>query len=121
MRFHDQVDLALDAIGSHAGVTTTCDLLWMGVPVVSLKGSVMAQRQGASILSAIGCADWVAETPHEYVATALRMAQQHLHHNAARADFRARLAGAAPFRPDALARELEAAYRSMLAERIGRP
>lgn len=118
MRFHNQVDVALDAIGSHAGVTTTCDLLWMGVPVVSMKGPVMAQRQGASILSAIGCADWVADSPQAYTSTAVRLAQQHAAHNAARAAFRARIAGTSVFRPDELARQLELAYRGMLA---GRP
>ncbi len=67
------VDLCLDPFPFN-GVTTTCDALWMGVPVVSLAGRSSVSRQGVSILSGLGSPEWIAESPDEYVAIAVRLA-----------------------------------------------
>jgi hypothetical protein len=53
LRLHQRVDIALDSFPFNGG-TTTCDALWMGVPVVSLRGSTAVGRAGASILSNVG-------------------------------------------------------------------
>jgi len=67
------IDIALDPL-PFCGITTTCDALWQGVPTVSLAGDTPVSRAGLSILSATGLADWVAETPAEYVRIAARAA-----------------------------------------------
>jgi protein O-GlcNAc transferase len=68
-----QVDVALDTF-PYNGTTTTCEALWMGVPVVSLAGTTHASRVGLSLLTATGHADWVAENPDAYIAKALALA-----------------------------------------------
>jgi len=66
--YHD-VDVALDTFPYH-GTTTTCEALWMGVPVVTLAGDRHASRVGVSLLKAVGRAEWVAETWDDYLRVA---------------------------------------------------
>lgn len=63
------VDIALDTFPYNGGATT-CDALWMGVPVITLAGETMIARQGASLLSAAGHPEWITRNPDEYVAIA---------------------------------------------------
>jgi protein O-GlcNAc transferase len=70
---YHRVDVALDSFPYH-GTTTTCEALWMGVPVVSLLGDRHAARVGASLLSAIGRSEWVAGSPDEYLRIAAGLA-----------------------------------------------
>jgi len=68
-----EVDIALDTFPYH-GTTTTCEALWMGVPVVSLAGDRHASRVAVSLLSAIGRPQWVAATSEDYVRIARDLA-----------------------------------------------
>jgi predicted O-linked N-acetylglucosamine transferase (SPINDLY family) len=67
---YSQVDVALDPFPYNGG-TTTCEALWMGVPVVSLAGDRFVSRVGETILEHAGCGDWVTRTPDKYVEKAL--------------------------------------------------
>jgi predicted O-linked N-acetylglucosamine transferase (SPINDLY family) len=69
------VDIALDCYPYH-GTTTTCEALWMGVPVVTLAGDRHAARVGASLLSAVGHPEWIASTPGDYVRIAAGLASR---------------------------------------------
>jgi predicted O-linked N-acetylglucosamine transferase (SPINDLY family) len=71
---YDEVDVALDTF-PYNGTTTTCEALWMGVPVVALAGRLHAGRVGVSLLEQTGCGDWIAETPDDYVAIACGLAK----------------------------------------------
>ncbi len=62
---YSRIDIALDAVPYNGG-TTTCDALWMGVPVVSLCGRHFQERMGASILRTLGRPEWVAEDEQDY-------------------------------------------------------
>lgn len=73
MALYSQVDISLDTY-PYNGTTTICEALWMGVPVVTLRGDRHAARVGASILERIGGAPWVAKTPEDYVEKALQLA-----------------------------------------------
>jgi protein O-GlcNAc transferase len=64
-----EVDIALDTFPYH-GTTTTCEALWMGVPVVSLAGDRHASRVGVSLLSAVGRPQWIASSPEDYIRIA---------------------------------------------------
>lgn len=60
------IDIALDPI-PYSGCLTTCEAMWMGVPVITLPGESFASRHSASFLSAVGLHDWIAEDQSHYV------------------------------------------------------
>jgi predicted O-linked N-acetylglucosamine transferase (SPINDLY family) len=66
--------VALDSF-PYGGTTTTCEALWMGLPVVTLAGPVHASRVGASLLNAAGLGHLVAHTEEEFVRIATEAAQ----------------------------------------------
>ena len=70
---YNRVDLALDPF-PHGGGITTLEGLMMGVPVITLRWPTIAGRASASIMTALGLTDWIAETPAAYVELALRKA-----------------------------------------------
>jgi protein O-GlcNAc transferase len=70
---HGEVDFILDSF-PYTGGTTTCEALWMGVPTLTLAGNSLLSRQGASLLTAAGLADWVADSEDEYIAKAVSFA-----------------------------------------------
>lgn len=89
-----RVDIALDTF-PYNGTTTTCEALWMGIPVLSLVGQHHAGRVGASLLSAAGLPEWLADTPDSFVATAQARAADLAGLRALREGLRSRLAGSA--------------------------
>lgn len=74
LAIYNDVDIALDT-SPYNGTTTTCEALWMGVPVITLLGDRHASRVGASLLKTVGFAAGIAESPEEYVTTAKLMAE----------------------------------------------
>lgn len=70
---YQDVDIALDTY-PYNGATTTCEALWMGVPVITWRGETHAARMGASILTALGMTMFIAHSRDQYVATAVRIA-----------------------------------------------
>ncbi len=73
---YSKVDITLDPY-PYNGTTTTCEALWMGLPVITLKGDRHASRVGASLLTAVGHAEWIAQTAEEYESKAIALAQDH--------------------------------------------
>lgn len=67
------VDIALDPF-PFTGGQTSCEALWMGVPVITLPGSRPVSRQTLCFLANIGHPEWVAENPGAYVQTAASLA-----------------------------------------------
>ena len=73
LRQYSKIDIALDTF-PYTGGTTTCDALWMGVPVVSLAGELAVSRMGVSILSTIGMPELIAHSADEYIRIASNLA-----------------------------------------------
>jgi predicted O-linked N-acetylglucosamine transferase (SPINDLY family) len=70
---YGKIDLALDPF-PFAGGITTCDALWMGVPVVTCPGETFASRHGLSHMSNVGLAETIARDLDEYVDIAVCLA-----------------------------------------------
>jgi len=71
---HHQVDIMLDFF-PFTGFTTTCESLWMGVPMVTLQGLTHRERVSASFLTAAGYPELIANTKDEYIQIATTLAQ----------------------------------------------
>jgi predicted O-linked N-acetylglucosamine transferase (SPINDLY family) len=67
------VDIGLDTFPFN-GAATTCEAMWMGVPVITLAGTAYHSRVGISLLSNVGLKDLIANTLEEYVSIAVRIA-----------------------------------------------
>jgi predicted O-linked N-acetylglucosamine transferase (SPINDLY family) len=112
MAQYGEIDVALDPF-PYNGTTTTCDALWMGVPVVTLRGDRHAARVGASLLARVGLAALVADDLDGYVATAVALAQDAPRRTALRTSLRARVQTSPLGDPTGFTRALEDAYRAM--------
>ncbi|MBL8807328.1 MAG: tetratricopeptide repeat protein [Rhodospirillales bacterium] len=108
------VDIALDPF-PYNGVTTTCEALSMGVPVIALSGSTRAGRVAASLLTHAGCAELVARTPAEYVDLAVRLAGDRARIAGYRSTLRTRVETSRLGDAAAFARELAGAFRAAWA------
>jgi predicted O-linked N-acetylglucosamine transferase (SPINDLY family) len=112
LALYGQMDIALDTFPYH-GTTTTCDALWMGVPVITLAGQTHVSRVGLSLLSNIGLPELVAFTPDQYVQIAVELAKDPNRMDALRRGMRARMLASPLMDAAAFARDMEAAYRQM--------
>ena len=74
LNIYNRIDIALDTF-PYNGTTTTCEALWMGVPVVTLAGNTHASRVGASLLSNVGLKELIANTSEEYADIAVSLAR----------------------------------------------
>lgn len=83
------IDIALDTY-PYNGVTTTCESLYVGVPVISLHGRNCVSRSGLSILKTLGLGELVASTPDQYVEIAVALARDIERIEALRAGLRSR-------------------------------
>ncbi|KAE8671657.1 putative UDP-N-acetylglucosamine--peptide N-acetylglucosaminyltransferase SPINDLY [Hibiscus syriacus] len=73
MQAYSLMDISLDTF-PYAGTTTTCESLYMGVPCVTMAGSVHAHNVGVSLLSKVGLQHLIAQNEDEYVQLALQLA-----------------------------------------------
>ncbi|MEA2754455.1 MAG: hypothetical protein QOJ54_744, partial [Aliidongia sp.] len=110
-RYHE-LDLALDPF-PYNGTTTTCEALWMGVPVLTLTGSTHAGRVGTSLLTRLGLDSLVTTDEAGYVAAAVRLAADLSSLASLRAGLRMRLTRSSLCDAGGFAREIETAYRRM--------
>jgi predicted O-linked N-acetylglucosamine transferase (SPINDLY family) len=112
LRRFDAVDISLDTT-PYSGHTTTCDTLWMGVPVITLPGSRSVSRGAASILTTVGLVEWIAPSAEEYVRRAVEYAGKPEALAGLRAALRGRLRASPLMDEEGFVRNLESAYRQM--------
>jgi predicted O-linked N-acetylglucosamine transferase (SPINDLY family) len=104
MPFYNEIDITLDPFPLTGGTTTT-EALWMGVPVVSLRGEAFFERLSYSILSNAGLGDLVGGDLGEYQAIALKLAGDRERRRDLRATLRDRIRNSPLGRTDEFARD----------------
>jgi len=107
----DEVDLMLDALPTSAG-TTACEALWMGVPLITLRGDRYSGRMAASILTRVGLEQFIATTPEQYVDLTVRWASSLTDLAEIRIGMRQRLRQSPLCDTAGFVGELESAYRN---------
>lgn len=114
LSMYDDIDVALDTF-PYNGTTTTCEALWMGVPVVTRAGDVHMSRVGATLLHAAGLDDLVAQNAVEYVEAAVALAGDEERRRELRSILRRRLENSTLLDHAGFTRKLEQVYRDALA------
>jgi protein O-GlcNAc transferase len=105
------IDLALDTT-PYSGATTTCECLWMGVPVLTLAGRTHVGRVTAGILQRVGLPELVTYSSEQYVSRACELAGDVTHLADMRHTLRARFIDSGLTDGERLAACLEHAYGS---------
>ncbi len=111
MALYNEIDICLDTFPLTGGVTT-CESLWMGVPVVTLVGEALFERISYGLLAEAGLADLAGQTPAEYEAVAIALAANRPRREAERLTLRRRLQTGSMGQPAAFA---ETFYSAMEA------
>jgi predicted O-linked N-acetylglucosamine transferase (SPINDLY family) len=118
LQMYSEVDIALDPF-PYNGTTTTCEALWMGVPVVSLSGDTHAARVGDSISSGVGLGELVAGSLDRYAEIAVALAGDAVRRASLRSGMRQRLRNSPLLDAKLITRDIEAAYRTMWCDYVG--
>lgn len=113
LRTYAEVDIGLDTFPYNNDSVTTCEALWMGVPVVTLSGDRSCGRRTASILAQVGLERLMAHKAEEYAAAAVDLAQDPDRLSTLRTGMRDRLRVSPLMDERGFARAFEAALRHM--------
>lgn len=106
---YGDIDIALDT-WPFSGALTTCEALWMGVPVITLEWLRPVSRQTSALLRTLGLDELVADTPEDYVRLAVMLAGDQARRARLRAGMRHIMRSSALMDGPSMARALEAAY-----------
>jgi predicted O-linked N-acetylglucosamine transferase (SPINDLY family) len=117
LRQYGDADIALDPF-PFCGGQTSCEALWMGVPVVTLAGSRPFSRQTHAILRAIGRAEWSAGSADDYVEIAARLAGDPIGLGRIRRGLRQQMLASALCDAPGFARSLERVYRKLWIDHL---
>lgn len=112
MKTYADIDIALDPF-PYNGTTTTCEALWMGVPVITLQGARHAGRVGTSLLQHADCQELIADSESAYLTLATALANDKARLAGLRQGLRDRLRNSALMNLPQFTHSLEAAYRQM--------
>jgi protein O-GlcNAc transferase len=111
LRTHDRIDIALDPL-PYNGITTTCDALFMGTPVLTLVGQTAAGRAGKGMLSTIGLNELIADNSEEFVRKGTELAGDIPRLVEIRRTLRRRLRESPLMNAKRFTRDMENAYRA---------
>ena len=106
------MDIALDSFPVSMGLAA-CELLWMGVPLVTLPGPRAASRSGASLLTTLGYPQWIAHSKVDYVRIAKTLASDLARLNRIRLGLRVEMESSPLRQAQRFAEQMETALHSM--------
>ena len=109
---YNDLDIALDTFPQNGGLTT-CEAIWMGVPVVCLLGNTVVARQSACMLKAMGCEDTIAHSLDAYVDRAVALAEDINALSALRAGLRESMRQSPLCDAGSFVEDLESVYRGI--------
>jgi predicted O-linked N-acetylglucosamine transferase (SPINDLY family) len=112
---YHQIDIALDPTPYNGG-TTTCEALWMGVPVITLRGDRFCARMSHSLLHQVGLSHLSAASREAYIATAVTLAEDLEALQVLRGTLRDRMVSSSICDASRATLELENAYRRAWAD-----
>jgi predicted O-linked N-acetylglucosamine transferase (SPINDLY family) len=112
LAMYNNIDIALDPF-PYCGVTTTCEALWMGVPVVTLAEDAFVSRMGLTLLEAAGHPEWIAFDEDGYIQIVLALAADPALRARLRRSLRQEMRSSRLTDERGFTRNLEAAYRDM--------
>ena len=112
LALYANLDIALDTF-PYNGTTTTCEAMWMGVPVVALAGRTHAGRVGVSLLENVRLSELVARDREAYIHMAVALAEDRGRLAALRGSLRQRMLASPLMNGVAFTLRLETAYRTM--------
>lgn len=117
LQYYNAIDVALDTFPQTGG-TTTCETLWMGVPVAALLGEAFFERLSYSNLNNAGLGAHCASSPAQYVAIAVALAAATDWRREFRSKARDWLRAHPLGRPDDFVRDFEQAVQSWMDEAV---
>jgi len=119
LKLYSSCDVALDTFPYH-GTTTTCEAMWMGLPVVTLTGDMHMSRVSTSLLTTVGLPELATNDPDQFVETARRLVADPARLAELRATMRDRLRHSPLLDARAFTRNLESEFRHIWKTWSGR-
>jgi predicted O-linked N-acetylglucosamine transferase (SPINDLY family) len=118
LKLHGEIDVMLDPF-PYNGVTTTLQSLWMGVPVLTMKGARYPARVGASILANVGLHSLIAHSETEYIEKACQLAADPARLDRLRSTMRTRMLASPLMDAETFTRDFEALLLGVATRKPG--
>ena len=112
LEIYNRIDIGLDTF-PYNGTTTTCEAMWMGVPVITLVGNTHASRVGMSLLSNVGLKELTARSTDEYLEIAVTLSKDLTRRNSTRERLRNMMSYSPLTDAKRFTTNLEKCYRKM--------
>ena len=109
---YNQIDCSLDTF-PYTGTTTTCESIWMGVPMITLLGKAHAGRVSASLLETVGHQEFIAGSLEEYIVKATKLASNGVRSAADRLALRQSVSESSLVDQPAYVKKIERVYRDL--------